>query len=152
MIGIYKIENSINGKVYIGQSVDVDKRFKSHIRELRKGKHNNRFLQDDWNTFGEEAFTFELIKKCRSLYLNRNEKTYINEYDSTNREKGYNISKGLGKNMSFYDAVSTTNPVDENKYYRSENGEILYNERCISCKNDCKQSFRSVIMLCPDMR
>ena len=43
MIGIYKIENKVNGKVYIGQSIDIETRIKRHFRELRKGIHHCPF-------------------------------------------------------------------------------------------------------------
>ena len=39
MIGIYKIENKVNGKIYIGQSVNIENRWKQHMRELNKSSH-----------------------------------------------------------------------------------------------------------------
>ena len=45
MIGIYKIENKVNGKVYIGQSIDIEKRWKEHISCLNNRTHHNDYLQ-----------------------------------------------------------------------------------------------------------
>jgi len=42
--GIYEIKNTIDGKVYIGRSLDIAKRLKDHERALRKGYHRNKFL------------------------------------------------------------------------------------------------------------
>ena len=35
-IGIYQIQNKINGKIYIGQSINIKKRLKQHLRDLKK--------------------------------------------------------------------------------------------------------------------
>lgn len=47
MIGIYKIENKVNGKVYVGQSIDINTRWKCHISYLNSGIHHNKHLQRD---------------------------------------------------------------------------------------------------------
>lgn len=39
VIGIYKIENKVNGKKYIGQSIDIGKRWSSHCTMLKYNKH-----------------------------------------------------------------------------------------------------------------
>lgn len=43
--GIYIIQNTNDGKVYIGQSVNINRRLKDHIRLLKLGKHKNTYLQ-----------------------------------------------------------------------------------------------------------
>ena len=45
MIGIYKIENKVNGKVYIGQSIDINTRWYNHRKELNGNRHHNEHLQ-----------------------------------------------------------------------------------------------------------
>ena len=60
---IYKITNNKTSKVYIGQSITVDKRLQQHKSRLRRKKHENTQLQEDYNTYGEEAFIFEVIEE-----------------------------------------------------------------------------------------
>lgn len=63
MIGVYKITNTVDGKVYIGSSaVDIDCRWSTHRALLRTGKHYNRHLQRAWNKYGESVFTFEVVE------------------------------------------------------------------------------------------
>jgi predicted GIY-YIG superfamily endonuclease len=45
MVGIYAIVNEINGKRYIGSTNKFESRFKQHLWNLRKNKHDNKKLQ-----------------------------------------------------------------------------------------------------------
>jgi len=60
--GIYKITNKINGRIYIGSAKLFKVRWSQHSSSLRSQKHNNKFLQADFNKCGEEAFVFEVIE------------------------------------------------------------------------------------------
>lgn len=60
--GIYKIENIVTGKVYIGQSCNIDERLKSHRRSLLRGSHDNQRLQRAWNKYGESYFVFDVVE------------------------------------------------------------------------------------------
>ena len=93
MVGIYKIVNEENGKVYIGKSVDVDHRKACHEYDLRKGRHYNQHLQRAYNK-NPDAFSFKIICKCDEEELNDLEIYFIKKYDSCNPEKGYNIEFG----------------------------------------------------------
>ena len=62
--GIYKIENKYDNKIYIGSSVNVDNRKYKHFWMLRKNIHDNNYLQNSYNKFGEENFTFEVLELC----------------------------------------------------------------------------------------
>lgn len=56
--GIYGIRCLANGRVYVGQSQNMKKRWRSHKRELLKGTHYNDHLQNAWNKYGEDSFAF----------------------------------------------------------------------------------------------
>lgn len=89
IVGIYKIINNDNGKVYIGQSVDVEYRICNHFSCLRHNRHENEHLQRAYN-LNPAAFTWELIQECDVNDLDVLEVYYIGKYDSTDRNKGYN--------------------------------------------------------------
>ena len=92
MIGIYAIKNKITNKMYIGQAINIQKRFISHKKSLIKKMHHSIKLQNSWNKYGEENFEFLIIEKCLIDELNSREIYWINHYNSHN--KGYNCTKG----------------------------------------------------------
>jgi group I intron endonuclease len=82
MVGIYKIKNEINNLIYIGQSNDIERRWKEHIYELNNNKHNNFHLQNAWNKYGCDNFNFEKIEECNIQELNEKEMFWISYYKS----------------------------------------------------------------------
>lgn len=94
MIGIYKITNLENGKVYIGQSIRIEKRWIDHRKTLRNNIHRNAYLQHAWNKYGEDKFIHEIIEECSVDDLNDKEIYWINHYNSTNPLYGYNLDAG----------------------------------------------------------
>lgn len=70
--GIYRIALT-DGRCYIGQSVNIESRFRGHRLELRKGTHHSRYLQNAWNRYGEGAFTFEVVETISLDALTRAE-------------------------------------------------------------------------------
>ena len=106
LVGVYKITNKENYSVYIGESLDIDNRWKEHIRSLNSNSHHCYKLQEDWNEFGEEYFVFEILEEIKPL--DTKEKTimellciegkYIDEYDSINN--GYNVENTIEEVIS----------------------------------------------------
>lgn len=95
-IGIYQIRNIINGKVYIGSSINISKRIWEHRNTLKKNIHHNEHLQKAWNKYGEENFKFETIEivfNCNNLL--KREQDYLDFIQPFNRNCGYNISKDV---------------------------------------------------------
>lgn len=92
--GIYKIENLINHKVYIGQSIDIYTRWFTHKEKLRKGTGHNKYLQSAYNKYGEENFEYSIICRCSKEELDEKEIYYISLYNSTDKRYGYNFERG----------------------------------------------------------
>ena len=89
--GVYMIRNTANNKVYIGSSVNLERRQKSHICNLKYGRHYNKHLQSAWNEYGEDAFEFTVIEYCSADTLIARETAWVEYYDAMNRDRGYNI-------------------------------------------------------------
>jgi group I intron endonuclease len=66
---IYQIRNIVNNKKYIGSSKNPKKRFREHLRRLRKNTHHSIILQNAWNKYGEDKFVFEIIVYCEQKDL-----------------------------------------------------------------------------------
>lgn len=94
--GIYMIQNKVNGKIYIGQAVDIEKRWGEHKGNLRCNHHCNKHLQGAWNKDGEDNFEFTIICKCDENQLNTMEEYYIFELMSYDKSIGYNKTYGGG--------------------------------------------------------
>jgi len=92
MIGIYKITNTVNNKVYIGQSIDIETRWKNHKKEY----HREDLVYLAIQKHGLESFKFEVLELCLPEELNDKEKQYIREYESD--MIGYNILPGGQQN------------------------------------------------------
>jgi group I intron endonuclease len=90
--GVYEIINKINGKKYIGQSINIMARWKDHIKVLNQNRSSCRLLQRAWNKYGENSFTFNILEQCSEDQLDDIEIKYIQMYDTINN--GYNIESG----------------------------------------------------------
>lgn len=100
--GIYCIRNIINGKIYIGQSKSCVYRWREHKSELRGGYHGNSYLQASFDKYGEEAFEYSILEECEESRRDEREMFWIDQYNSTNRDFGFNRLFGgcLNKNHS----------------------------------------------------
>lgn len=104
IIGIYKIVNTKNNKIYVGSAVSILNRFTQHRHLLNKNKHFNNHLQSSWNFYGKDIFNFEIIEECSLEELKNKEEYYIKKHNTTDRNFGYNkrldCSTNLGIKMS----------------------------------------------------
>lgn len=106
MIGIYKITNLINGKSYIGQSVNIQKRFNAH-KSAAFNPNNKNYdfpLYRAIRKYGIENFKFEVLEECNESDLNDREIWYISKYQTLNKN-GYNQVDG-GDQVSHYTKLS----------------------------------------------
>lgn len=101
--GIYKIENKINGKVYIGQSVNIEERWKKHksISNNINHEYKNYPLYRSMSKHGLENFNFSIIEECLIDQLDEKEIYWIKYYNSL-VPNGYNRTLGGDKNGHSY--------------------------------------------------
>ena len=94
--GIYKITNTETDECYIGQSLDIYKRWNEHCKcglgiDTPPGNKLYKAIQE----YGLENFTFELLAECNSQELNDKERYFIKLYESDTY--GYNGNIGVTK-------------------------------------------------------
>ena len=91
--GIYKITNQLTNMCYIGQAVDLAKRWKDHAKcGLGIDTPVNNKLYKAMQLNGLENFTWEILEECPSNELNEKEKFYIELYQAD--KFGYNAKGG----------------------------------------------------------
>lgn len=88
---IYKIENDITRKVYIGSTINPESRMLHHFAALRAGKHHSIHLQRSFDKYGEEHFHFSVIDECDADDRLQVEQRYLDELKPFD-EKSYNVS------------------------------------------------------------
>lgn len=98
--GIYKISCAANGKIYIGSSTQIARRFYLHKRDLSRGKHHSILLQRAWSKYGESAFSFEKILYCAKDSLLEYEQAVMDLYKSYDPSYGMNISHVAGRSAA----------------------------------------------------
>lgn len=95
--GVYRIQNKIDKRAYIGSSTDVGKRLLAHITQLRKGTHTNYRMSEGWRRNGPAAFEVSLIERAIGANLRERERFYIQTLRT--HTNGYNLTAdGEGAN------------------------------------------------------
>ena len=115
--GIYKVTNKINGKVYIGQSVDIGRRWRQHMTAK-----DDIYFHKAIQKYGIENFEWEVIEKCKKSELDERESYWIEYYDSFN--KGYNCTKGgdgvgIGEDHPNWKGGISSDPEYSKQYYQA---------------------------------
>lgn len=158
MIGIYKIENLVNHKKYIGQSNNIERRWKNE-RSVAFNEHAHEYdypLSRAFRKYGLENFSFEVIEECHQENLNEREQYWIAQFDSY--FNGYNQTLGGGQSINggcnkekilgIFKDLETTDMIhseiakrwdisiemvqgmNTGRYWRRENIEYPIQERC----------------------
>ena len=90
--GTYEITNAVNGRRYVGSSIDLVRRENDHFSSLKKNKHRNSFLQNDFNKCGSTAFKFSILERCETgLLLEKEQQLLDSCWDG--KKRCYNIRK-----------------------------------------------------------
>lgn len=86
---IYAIQHNKTKRIYIGSTRDVDKRYRNHIYQLRKGNHSIEDMQKDFDEFGED-YSLHILDEITTPEERAKEYRYMEEYQSYVRGVGYN--------------------------------------------------------------
>lgn len=86
--GIYTITNVVNGRVYVGSAIDINKRWSTHKSNLKNNKRNNKYLQEDYNNQSVNDFVYEIVEECLQRDLLVKEKKWKDFFG----DKVYNIN------------------------------------------------------------
>lgn len=110
MAYIYKITNQINGKVYIGKTINtIEERWKKHKQDYRREYCKDRPFYKAMNKYGPDNFIIEEIEQCDISILEKREIYWIDYYRAYvgwDDCKGYNATLGGdGKSWCDYDWV-----------------------------------------------
>ncbi len=101
--GVYRIENTVNGKALLGSRLRLDGALNAHRFALSHGSHRNALLQREWNEYGPEAFRFEILEVVKvkdepgfdlEAELSLLEEVWVEQLRPTG-ERGYNESAAL---------------------------------------------------------
>lgn len=115
--GIYGIHNLVNDKWYVGQTVDIDKRWAAHRWALSAGKNESEHFLRAWRKYGADAFEWLVLEECPPDVLDEREMFWISEKDSF--RSGYNRTIGGGGGQGRVQS-------DEEKHKRSETLSAIY--------------------------
>lgn len=115
---IYKVTNSINGKIYIGQTIkSLEYRKYNHVGGARRNPAT--YFLRVLKKYGADSFKWQVICICPNLNsLNEQERYYISLYDSFNN--GYNLNKGGGGTYGYKISEETRNKLRKAKQNMSD--------------------------------
>lgn len=63
--GVFQVKNTVNGKILLGSSLNLEGPLNSHRFMLEIGRHRNETLQKEWNEYGADKFVFEILETVK---------------------------------------------------------------------------------------
>ena len=130
---VYCICNHKNNKKYIGStSRTLKKREQEHLRLLIKGRHYNKYLQEDYFLYSEEFEFYELCRCANRDEMLKMETYYMNKYGGIESDTIYNYQDNTTKNVEYGKSISSSNKGKSawNKGRKMTPEEIEKNSRC----------------------
>ncbi len=105
--GVYKIENLLNGKVYVGKTVNFRKRYVSYKSSYFNNtpRQINSYFRNAIDKTKPENFTFSVLEFCGVELMAEKELFWMVELESTNLEKGYNLRMDSSTGMITHDST-----------------------------------------------
>ena len=146
---VYVIVCQGNTKIYVGSAIKFSKRRLAHLSMLRGGKHNNRHLQNAYNMYGEDSFTFFILEKCNDTNLIEIEQLWIDSFlfeDLMNSSPTATNTKGFKHSYETKKYLSSIHtgkePEHLKKYYFKKGHKPLFKgkKHTVETKNKMRES------------
>lgn len=125
VIGIYAIRCASNNKVYIGSSKTMKRRWNEHRTQLNRNIHSNEHLQNAFNLYGKDSFSYSLIETCNVEELIDRELYYVLLHQSYKSEFGFNVVLPGSVRLVKEDENRTKKKVIVITVYNVQSGEFL---------------------------
>lgn len=109
MIGIYKITNPLK-KVYIGQSVNIERRFSTYKRNNPINKQPR--LYGSFKKYGIKNHKFEIVCECEIFELNEKERYYQDLFSATGKNS-LNCILQQTENLDYFSSLETRKKISE---------------------------------------
>lgn len=146
--GIYGIFNKLNNKVYVGSTINFNKRKMEHFRYLGKNTHHSSHLQNSYNKYKKENFIFKILEYCEEDLLIDREIFWIDKMDSLNPDFGYNMTPPitcnleereeikLKKRIAAYNQFYKDVPITLDEYLAGKRKKDLFKKEALVCKKE----------------
>lgn len=103
---IYAIQHNKTGKIYVGSTKNLETRISDHMRNLRRGTHQNTSMQEDFDKHGDD-YTVFVIDKMENYGERSKEVEWMRKLKTYDPEIGYNEN-----DPAFSNIISTINIVE----------------------------------------
>ena len=133
-VGVYQIKNAVNGKRYVGESLNVAKRWQEHRRDLAMGEHHCKRLQDDYKRYPSVVFRYRIRERFWfTKHFVNHDKLILTlllregyHMDKTNSILSYNTDDTLSALKMFADTGNNKRFKKYKRYRRWINRHISY--------------------------
>lgn len=151
--GIYCIYNK-DFKTYIGQSLNIAGRWRTHVQMLNSGRHHNPQLQSDWSVLGDSGFVFKVVQYSSEEYLDSLEEHYIlkmkcfgNVYNATEDGQGkvpQNLFENCASSSYLPDKTSDTGCIAKPQQNNTQASNVQCNDACLD--DSFEKAIENIVM------
>lgn len=141
--GIYKITNTVNNKVYVGQAVNLGTRYGRHLYRIKRNEHHNDYIQRAFDKYGENSFKYEILEEIKDLsLLDSREKFWIDHHGGINSDDTYNLKDPLLNEYNDYvkkkmskSSLGKNNPNYGNKWTDEQKEKASKNKKGVTLED-----------------
>ncbi|RJQ27115.1 hypothetical protein C4577_02235 [Candidatus Parcubacteria bacterium] len=140
--GIYVMCSTIDSRCYVGSATRLGKRFNGHKKDLCRGSHPNKRLQNFVNKYGIDCLRFDILEFCKKEDLIRREQYYMDEL-----KPFFNIAPKAGNTLGVVCSPATREKISNaNKgITKKQPPEWIDNVRALLKERNVSQDMRDKI-------